>query len=80
MILTALLALFYRQAIGSQNELKIMTVGNTPPPAEAQGAHDGPKSEAFFKYSGVHRCSATVLQHKIHTNTIYTIMCNIGHQ
>lgn len=34
MILCALLALVYRQAIGSQNELKIMTVGNTPPPAE----------------------------------------------
>ncbi len=47
MILTALLALFYRQAIGSQNELKIMTVGNTPPPAEAQGAHDGQNLKCF---------------------------------
>ncbi len=36
MILCAVLALFYRQAIGSQNELKIMTVGFTPPPSEAR--------------------------------------------
>ena len=35
MILASVLALFYRAAIGSQKELKIMTVGATPPPAEA---------------------------------------------
>ena len=31
MILASVLALFYRAAIGSQKELKIMTVGKTPP-------------------------------------------------
>ena len=35
MILASVLALFYRAAIGSQKELKIMTVGATPPPTEA---------------------------------------------
>ena len=30
MILASVLALFYRAAIGSQKELKIMTVGTTP--------------------------------------------------
>lgn len=34
MILASVLALFYRAAIGSQKELKIMTVGATPPPTE----------------------------------------------
>ena len=34
MILCAVLALFYRAAIGSQNELAIMTVGSTPPPSK----------------------------------------------
>ena len=68
MILCALLALVYRQAIGSQNELKIMTVGNTPPPAEAH--RQGPMSAIWLsilwdlKYSGVHGCRAAVLQRK----------------
>ncbi|CAL1140870.1 unnamed protein product [Cladocopium goreaui] len=34
MILASVLALFYRAAIGSQQELKIMTVGKTPPPSQ----------------------------------------------
>ena len=34
MILASVLALFYRAAIGSQSELKIMTVGRTPPPKQ----------------------------------------------
>lgn len=36
MILASVLALFYRAAIGSQKELKIMTVGKTPPPSQAR--------------------------------------------
>ena len=41
MIACAVLALFYRQAIGSQNDVKIMTVGWTPPPSEiAELLHD----------------------------------------
>lgn len=34
MIIACVLALFYRAAIGSQSELKIMTVGETPPPSQ----------------------------------------------
>jgi len=34
MILASVLALFYRAAIGNQKELKIMTVGTTPPPTQ----------------------------------------------
>lgn len=34
MIIACVLALFYRAAIGSQSELKIMTVGKTPPPSQ----------------------------------------------
>ena len=36
MIIACVLALFYRAAIGSQSELKIMTVGKTPPPSQAR--------------------------------------------
>ena len=36
MIVACVLALFYRAAIGSQKELKLMTVGATPPPSQAR--------------------------------------------
>ena len=52
MIVAAVLALFYRAAIGSQSELKIMTVGTTPPPKQV-GCFSERLSAGFFRQKGV---------------------------
>lgn len=70
MVVLAILALFYRAAIGSQKELAIMTAGKTPPPSAVS-------DELFEALQQLHPASKEDLSKQMEILAVYDLKCLI---